>query len=277
RILGGFDNFIYGFSLRGAPGHLSGRLILRLYRTDTDPRQACFESTLQNVLAAGGAPSPRVVLVRGAGGGVAQAAGGRARGPGRLRGDTLRGPAAIRMATTLACAQLALHAVDPEPVRRALANVGWSSEALGVERELEGLEREIERAHLDGLRPGARWLAANRPRPSGRTVICHGDFHPLNVLVDRGRLSGVIDWSERRLRSAERAYDVGATLALLSHGPYDAPAVLAGPIALGRRLFITAYRRCYARERPLDRDLVGYHEALRCLGFLVEAGTARQA
>src|SRR5262249_61516588 len=91
RILGGFDTFIYGFSLRGAPGHLSGRLILRLYRTDTDPRQACFESTLQNVLAAGGYPSPPGFLVGGAGGGLGPAFVVMPRGPRRVTVDTLRG------------------------------------------------------------------------------------------------------------------------------------------------------------------------------------------
>src|SRR5262249_48683278 len=159
-----------------------------------------------------GYPSPRVLLVGGAGDELGRAFVVMPRVPGRLMVDTLRGPAGIRMATTLARAQLALHALDPEPMRRALAKTGWPAEERGVEREREELERGMERARLDGLRGGARWLATNRPRPAGRTVICHGDFHPLNVLVDRGRLSGVIDWSERRLRFAEPAYDVGATL-----------------------------------------------------------------
>src|SRR5262249_34062448 len=151
----------YGFSLRGAPARLSGRLILRLYRPDTDPRQACFESTLQNMLAAAGYPSPRVLLVGGAGDELGRAFVVMPGVPGRLMVDTLRGPAGIRMATTLARAQLALHALDPEPMRRALAKTGWPAEELGVERELEELEREIERARLDGLRAGARWLATN--------------------------------------------------------------------------------------------------------------------
>src|SRR5262249_56734179 len=66
RILGGFDTFIYGFSLRGAPARLSGRLILRLYRPDTDPRQACVESTLQHMLATAAYTYPRVLLASGA-------------------------------------------------------------------------------------------------------------------------------------------------------------------------------------------------------------------
>ena len=115
------------------------------------------------------------------------------------------------------------------------------SHALAVERDLWELEREIERARLVGLRPGVRWLADNRPRPVEDTVVCHGDFHPLNVLVDqracqrRHRLVG------RRVRLGDPAYDVGATAALLAHGPVNVPDLLAGPINLGRRCFVAAY------------------------------------
>jgi aminoglycoside phosphotransferase (APT) family kinase protein len=277
RIHGGFDTFIYGFSLRGAPQRFSGRLILRLYRPDTDPRQACFESTIQNVLAAAGYPSPPVLLVGRAGDGLGLPFVVMPRVPGRLMLDTLWGPTAIRMSTTLARAQSALHSIDPEPVRRALTRAGWPDDALAVERELRDVEREIERAMLGGLRPGTRWLASNRPRSAGDTVVCHGDLHPLNVLVDGGRISGVIDWSERRLRLGDPAYDVGATVAILSHGPVDVPDLLVGPITLGRRCFVAAYLRAYARDRPLDRERVRYYEALRCLIFLVEVGASRQA
>src|SRR5262249_5388876 len=199
RIHGGFDTFIYGFSLRGAPSRFSGRLILRLYRPDTDPRQACFESTIQNVLAAAGYPSPPVLLIGRTGDGLGLPFVVMPRVPGRLMLDTLWGPTAIRMSTTLARAQTALHAIDPEPVRRALASAGWTEDTVAADRELRDIEREVRRARLDGLAPGVRWLADNRPRSPGATVVRHGDLHPLNVLVDGGRISGGIDWSERPL------------------------------------------------------------------------------
>src|SRR5262249_43336762 len=90
--------------------------------------------------------------------------------------------------------------------------------------------------------------------------------------VDGGRISGVIDWSQRRLRLGDPAYDVGATVAILSHGPVNAPELLAGPIRLGRRCFVAAYLHAYGRERPIDRDRVRYYEALRCLAFPAGAG-----
>ena len=277
RIHGGFDNFIYAFSLRAAALRFSGRLILRLYRPDTDPRQACFESAIQNVLAGAGYPSPPVLLVGRSGDGLGLPFVVMPMVPGRLMLDTMWGPTAIRMAVTLAKTQIDLHAIDPEPVRRALARAGCPSHVLAVERDLWEMEREIERARLVGLRPGARWLADNRPPPVEATVVCHGDFHPLNVLVDEGRVSGVIDWSARRVRLGDPAYDVGATAAILAHGPVDVPDLLAGPINLGRRCFVALYRRAYLRDRPLDRDRIRYYEALRSLVFLVEAGAARQA
>jgi hypothetical protein len=77
--------------------------------------------------------------------------------------------------------------------------------------------------------------------------------------------------------SATRAYDVGATAAILAHGPVDVPDLLASPINLGRRCSVAAYRRAYVRDRAIDRDRIRYYEALRSLVFLVEAGAARQA
>ena len=277
RIHGGFDNFIYAFSLSAAPLRFSGRLILRLYRPDTDPRQACFESAIHNVLAGAGYPSPPVLLAGRSGDGLGLPFVVMPMVPGRLMLDTMWGPTAIRMAWTLAKTQSDLHAIDSEPVRRALARAGCPSHVVAVERDLWEMEREIERAGLVGQRPGARWLADNRPPPVEDTVVCHGDFHPLNVLVDEGRVSGVIDWSARRVRLGDPAYDVGATAAILAHGPVDVPDLLAGPINLGRRCFVALYRRAYLRDRPLDRDRIRYYEALRSLVFLVEAGAARQA
>jgi aminoglycoside phosphotransferase (APT) family kinase protein len=36
---------------------------------------------------------------------------------------------------------------------------------------------------------------AQEPYQPARTVLCHRDFHPGNVLWTRGRLTGVVDWS----------------------------------------------------------------------------------
>ncbi len=66
---------------------------------------------------------------------------------------------------------------------------------------------------LDGIgevRPilelGSRWLAANRPPASGRTVV-HGDFRMGNFLVDTTGLRGILDWELAHL--GDPAEDLG--------------------------------------------------------------------
>src|SRR5262249_23207826 len=87
RIHGGFDPFMCGSRPPGAPSRFPGRPILRLSRPDTDPRQACFESTIHNVLAAAGYPSPPVLLVGRAGDGLGLPFVVMPRVPGRLMLD----------------------------------------------------------------------------------------------------------------------------------------------------------------------------------------------
>ena len=51
-------------------------------------------------------------------------------------------------------------------------------------------------------------VTARLPSLSSERVFVHGDFHPGNVLWQRGRISGVVDWSAARLdaRWSELAY-----------------------------------------------------------------------
>jgi aminoglycoside phosphotransferase (APT) family kinase protein len=88
-------------------------------------------------------------------------------------------------------------------------------------------------------------------------------------------VSGLIDWT--RMRLAEPAYDVGATIALLTQGPLRAPAGLGPVLRAGRRLLVAAYLADYRRRRSLDGARLRYCEALRTLLFLLEAGEHRLA
>ena len=49
-------------------------------------------------------------------------------------------------------------------------------------------------------------IAARLPSLESERVLTHGDFHPANVLWQRGRISGVVDWSAARLDA--RWYDL---------------------------------------------------------------------
>ncbi|HRF96250.1 MAG TPA: aminoglycoside phosphotransferase family protein [Aggregatilineales bacterium] len=76
------------------------------------------------------------------------------------------------------------------------------------------------------------------------TMVCHGDFHPQNILVADEKAT-IIDWMDATLGSGFA--DIARTL-LLIDGAEAPPEFL--------ELFKSAYLEEYARCRPLDQELV---------------------
>jgi aminoglycoside phosphotransferase (APT) family kinase protein len=72
-------------------------------------------------------------------------------------------------------------------------------------------------------------------------VLLHLDYHPANVLMERGRVSAVLDWANAR--AGDRRADLARTAAILHFAP------LAGrpsPVtAIARRAFIAGWRHGY--------------------------------
>src|SRR5262245_53092065 len=205
RITGGFDTRIFASTWPGAPDGLSGRLVLRLNRPEVDPARARFEATVHRTVATLGYPCPPVLLVGEADDGLGGAFLVMPRVPGRAMLDALWGTGLVWLPDLLARLHLRLHALDPDPLRRELSTAGFDPARMTVQRDLDTAARDVDRARLRGLRPVLDWLIANRPPEPAAEVICHGDFHPFNVLVETGQPSGVIDWVN--LRFAEPAYD----------------------------------------------------------------------
>lgn len=267
-VSGGFDTTIYTLRLVGAPPNLSGPLILRVLAPHYDPRRALREQAIQNALAEQGYPAPRVPLasadpgILGAGFLIME----------RLPGRPLLAMRRLGMAGALVRAQRRLHALDPEPVLKAIEGaMPNGSREHTVAGELAQYERRVARSSLLGLAPALGWLRASRPSVEGPTVVCHGDFHPQNLLVnDRLELTGVLDWPNTLF--AEREYDVANSRVILRYAPADLVevprsmrwVVRAARLALVRR-FVAGHRRA----APLAPSAFRYYEALGCMrGFL---------
>jgi aminoglycoside phosphotransferase (APT) family kinase protein len=80
----------------------------------------------------------------------------------------------------------------------------------------------------------------------------------------------VLDWGWVSIGPPE--LDVGATVALLGHGPVDLPRPLLPLVRAVRRWIVRRYLAAYAAVRPLDLEAVQYFEALRLVDFACEAG-----
>jgi aminoglycoside phosphotransferase (APT) family kinase protein len=137
------------------------------------------------------------------------------------------------------------------------------------------LQARTQVGRLEGLLPGCAWLEAHRPPAVGRARILHGDFHPGNVLVADGSVTGVIDWPNAGL--GEPAADVATTRVLLTMGPLHAPALGRWPINAIRRWLAWRYSRAYRRIHPLSDTSIRYYEALRCYAAMLHVAQRRLA
>jgi aminoglycoside phosphotransferase (APT) family kinase protein len=275
QISGGFDTLIYGFALRGAPAEWSAPLILRVFRAETRTTQPRFEGAVQNCLAEQGLCVPRTLLVVEDPVALGGAFMVMERAAGRNLLSAVFSLSGLRVPRWLAETQLRLHALDATALERALAGAGFDPAERTAEGEIAALVHNIDSLALFGLKAGARWLEQRRPAAAGPRVVCHGDYHPLNLVQADGRVTGVIDWA--RVHVAPPEYDVGSTIALMSHGPVSLPGPLA-PLARGLRgLLVRRYVAVYQRGRPLDGAAMRFFEALRLMRFLYEEGLEQAA
>jgi aminoglycoside phosphotransferase (APT) family kinase protein len=286
-LAGGYETAIYAFRLKGAPPEFAGPLIARVYPSFVDPARALYEKVVHETLVVGGFPAPRVLLASA----DAETLGGGFLVMERLPGKTLtedffqlstilhlKTRAFGFVSRSMAELQLRLHALDGRQLSQALRAEGLpdsapagrvSTRLASFDGRLERLAARAQGENLDGLAPGIEWALKNRPAEH-EEVLCHGDFHPLNILSKRGDLKGVIDWSLATVASP--AFDVGNTLMILGLASGAGGGGLASAL---RRSTAKRYLRHYQKARPLDMDAVRYYEAYRCLQSLVWAAENR--
>jgi aminoglycoside phosphotransferase (APT) family kinase protein len=293
RIQGGFDAAIFGFTLDRVPPSLAEPLILRLSRADADPGRVKLETVVQNTLAEMGFPAPRVM--------VTESDPGILGGPfmvmTRLSGQTLaHGIEGLGAGTSLVgqlqllfnlpallariidqwvAIQICLHQLPAETLLRAVTAAGIDAEAITFEGQLARLRTIVERSDLIGLKPGLAWLDDHRPAQAREAAICHGDFHPLNILADKNQPTGVIDWANAVI--AESAMDVGSAIANMSAVPLPLPWALRVTAHAIIGATLRRYQRTYRTLRPLDDQAVLYYEVFRAVAQLIWVGQARAA
>lgn len=126
--------------------------------------------------------------------------------------------------------------------------------------ELPSLREELRRAiqaqaELSDETKGAI-LNHLEQLPDGNT-LCHGDFHPDNILMSsRGPV--VIDWANPR--RGDPLADVASSSLLLRLAP--APQFMAGRLQINmfRAWFHSAYLKRYLQLRPVSRDRISAWE-----------------
>lgn len=266
-LTGGFDTEIVAVRLRSAPPPWLRPLVLRVLRAHHRPAMVLREQAVHNALADAGYPAPRVLLATT----DPAALGAPFLVMERVAGVPLIDATPLGMPRVLLDAQLRLHDVDPAPLVRALGV------AITFDGYLAALEERSRRAALTGLAPAVRWLRARRPPADVAPVICHGDLHPRNVLVEAGRLTGVLDWPNAVV--AEPAFDVASTrniLRLVPPGLASVPGPLRWLVRVGQPILAWRYLAGYRRRRPMAPERLAYYEVAAAMRALVRVGESRR-
>jgi aminoglycoside phosphotransferase (APT) family kinase protein len=145
----------------------------------------------------------------------------------------------FRMGRICGDVQARLHATKASRRMPAVRDVlrQWMESSDRVPKHLAEFARDI----LKGL-------------PDG-DALCHGDFHPANILM-AGETPVVIDWANAM--RGDPAADVGRSLVLFGIGevPPGSPVLVRYLHRIGSKIVTWGYLRAYRRARPLDMELV---------------------
>lgn len=272
RLTGGFWAELISFRLRGAPAGWEGDLVARVM---PDPRIAAKETAMQSEVAAQGYPTPTVHLAGGPDDGLGRAfmvmdlatGGPLLGGLGGLGAVAALPRLARRLPDALGETMARLHGLDPAPVRARLtgADVG----GLGITTVVSNAGESAALCDRADLVAAARWLEEHPP-PTTPEVICHGDLHPFNLLVDAGGAVTVLDWSASLLGPA--AYDMAFTGLVLAEPPVSVPRAFRPAVRVAGRWLARRFRKAYSRHATVDVDpeTLRWYEGVVCLRALVE-------
>jgi len=262
RMQGGYETYTCRFELSGAEKALSNPLVLRLYPRRYGADNAVWESTVQNVLADEGFPVARVHLVCT----DTSILGGAFYVMACLPGELMMTAPFESIPGMMGRPHASLHSIDPAPLVKTLRERGFDERRYRLSGRFDWLEEGADKSPW--LREGLQWLTENLPPEPARLSICHGDFHPLNILVQDGQVTGVLDWPGFVI--ADPVLDVANTTVLTAVSAKHLLGLEQPEVA------IEMYLDAYQAERPLDLRYLDYYRVRRCIYALLEGAEGHQ-
>lgn len=271
RLSGGFWAEMYAIELADSPRELAGRLVARIM---PDPATAAVETAVQRHLSRCGFPAPAIRCSDAPSSDLDRAWSVMDFATGQPLLVGLTASTALRSAPTLLRRLPDLLADAAAELHRCPID-GFGSELTDQTRRpdiCDSLERIAAQAGGIG-RPDLQRAAEQLGTTAhDDRVICHGDLHPFNLLVDGDRWT-LIDWSTAVL--ADPHYDLAFTTLMLANPPLGGPApVRAATRTIGRRL-ANRFLRTYSGRtgRQIDSTRLTWGRRAHSLRALVETAT----
>ena len=250
QLQGGFDTSVFHFKLKNVHPSLSGPLVLRVFRKSHPAKQAIMESVIHNSLADQGFFVPYVYYT---------CLDDKYLGNQFLIMDFLTGallPTVFDQDTAIVLGKThaALHNADSSQLNEDLIAEGFGGRQYSVEGRLDHLLKASE--HLPWLKEIVFWLIENRPSECEHPTICHGDFHPYNLLAKDGVVTAILDWSSCRI--GDPVMDVASTLVI-----FNAATKHTIP-SFDSKIETQKYLDAYRAERDFSEQNLGYYQVLFC-------------
>lgn len=270
-LAGGFWAEMYDVELVDTTEHLTGRFVARIM---PDPDTAQFETAVQRYVNRCGLSVPAVRSAAGPGEHLDRAWMLMDYAPGQALLSGLSATNALRQVPTLlrrlpfvlADATANLHRCPTDRLEHELTD---GERPANIDDFLQRITRQAVSIDRHNLADTARQLAAQAPTTR---VICHGDLHPFNLLVDDDQWT-LIDWSAAVI--ADPHYDLAFTTLMLANPPLGGAApVRAAARMIGSRLahrFLRSYEQLSGN--PIDPDRLTWGRQVHALRALVELNT----
>jgi aminoglycoside phosphotransferase (APT) family kinase protein len=165
QLQGGYETATYRFRLKGVGDELSRHLVLRLYPPSYGTRNAIWESTVQNALAAEGFPVAKVHFACT----DMTFLGGAFIVMDYIPGQQLLHASPQKMPEVLGETHAALHLIDPGPLIKTLKEKGIDEYEFGLDSRYDWLKTIA--GELPWMSDGVSWLIDNRPPETERLAI----------------------------------------------------------------------------------------------------------
>jgi len=267
RLQGGYETATYRFELDGAPEKLDKPLVLRLYPQFYGTGSAIWESTVQNGLAGEGYPVPQSYVLCT----DMSVLGGAFFIMDWLPGRPLAVAPPGSVPGLLGKNHAELHNIDPAPLIETLEEKGID-DGYRLESRFDWMRGKVQ--ELPWLRQAIDWLLEHRPPEPKRLSVCHGDFHPFNIMYAQGKITGVLDWGGFSI--TDPAYDIGNTLVLITIAFKHLAASMDGVPSVDFDLMVELYLAAYRTHRPLDNTNLGYYRVRRCVMSLAQGAEGQK-
>ncbi len=245
---GGYDTSVFKFKLKNVKSSFSKPMVLRLFRKSHPAKQAILESVIQNSLIDQGFLVPYVYYACM----DDKYLGNQFLIMDFMTGELLPNIFEQNTAIVLGKTHAALHKADSSQLKKDLVVEGFVGLQYDIERRLDRLVIASER--LPWLAKIVFWLIKNKPSDCDYSSICHGDFHPYNLLAKNGEITAILDWSSCVI--GDPAVDVASTLVI-----FNAATKHLIP-SLDTKIESQKYLDAYRGQKYLSEDKLRYYQVL---------------